>query len=170
MIPARSLFIHFTWLIWTPSQEHITDHLNNPGIGVMHIVDKYASSIHKQVSLTLDRQPLTHNGMEATVSTKETEWLICCFQNTVDYLCCWIQNCNCQFYGYGVCGYHVAMTTIKWWYRWEDRPLSLFWALYTTSHLPYAKLYSLCSQHPGKFAQFHTVYLSPAWLSHFEYY
>ena len=40
------LFIHFAQLIWPLAKEHIPDHLNNPCICVMHIVDMYAFSIH----------------------------------------------------------------------------------------------------------------------------
>jgi len=46
---------HFARLIWTPAKEHITDYLNSTSIGVMHIVDMYASCNYNQVSLSLLR-------------------------------------------------------------------------------------------------------------------
>jgi len=53
--------IHFfPWLIWTPAIDHITDHLNNTCIGVMHIVDTYASSVQNSSSfIAVKGQPLT---------------------------------------------------------------------------------------------------------------
>jgi len=53
--------IHFfPWLIWTPGIDHITDHLKNTCIGVMHIVDTYASSVQNSSSfITVKGQPLT---------------------------------------------------------------------------------------------------------------
>jgi hypothetical protein len=43
----------FARLRWTPTKEYIADHLNNSCIGVMHIVDMDAYSIHNQVSVSL---------------------------------------------------------------------------------------------------------------------
>jgi len=52
---------HFVRATWTPAKEHVADHLICSCIGVMHIVDMYASHNHNQVSWSLLRDnPLTH--------------------------------------------------------------------------------------------------------------
>ena len=45
----------FALLILIPAIEHIADHLTNTCIGVIHIIDMYASGIQNKVSLIAGR-------------------------------------------------------------------------------------------------------------------